>query len=126
MTWDQIKSLHDAGFEIGNHTKRHTGAGKQTPEQFNADVEYIENQCAKYGIPRPTSFCYPGYQISDDAVKVLTDRRYKFARAGGSRVFDPATDNPLTLPQAFDSKPEVNLDHLKAAVASAKDGHIAI
>ncbi|NBV24643.1 MAG: polysaccharide deacetylase family protein [Proteobacteria bacterium] len=126
MTWEQIKGLHDAGFEIGNHTRRHAGVAKQPPEQLAADVEYIEQQCAQHGIPRPTSFCYPGYQTSDAAVKLLRERGYRFARAGGAKAFDPAKDEPLLSPQAFDSKPDSTLEQFKAAVAQAKAGKIAV
>jgi peptidoglycan/xylan/chitin deacetylase (PgdA/CDA1 family) len=126
MTWEQIKALHEAGFEIGNHTKRHTGVAKQKPEELAADVGFIELQCVKYGIPRPTSFCYPGYQTSEPAVKLLKERGYKYARAGGAKAFDPAKDNPLTMPQAFDGKPDSTLEQFKAAVALAKDGQIVV
>ena len=78
MTWQQIAALDASGFEIGNHTRRHEAVTKQTPEQFSADVEYIEQQCAKYGIPRPISFCYPGYATSAAAVEVLRARGYRF------------------------------------------------
>jgi peptidoglycan-N-acetylglucosamine deacetylase len=126
MTWEQIKALHDDGFEIGNHTRKHAGVAKQTPEQLASDVEYIEQQCMKNGIPKPLSFCYPGYQTSDPAVKLLRERGYLFARAGGAKAFDPATDKALTLPQAFDSKPDGTLEQFKAAVAQARSGKIAI
>jgi hypothetical protein len=99
---------------------------KQTPEQLGADVEWIEQQCAKHGIPRPVSFCYPGYATSPAAVTVLRARGYRFARAGGDRAFDPAADEPLTLPQAFDGKPESTLEQFKAAVAKAVPGKIAV
>ena len=69
MRWEEIKALHDHGFEIGNHTRRHAGVAKQKPEQLAADVEFIEQQCVKFGIPKPVSFCYPGYQSSEAAVK---------------------------------------------------------
>ena len=99
---------------------------RQKPEQLAADVEYIEQQCAAHGIRRPTSFCYPGYQTSPAAVKLLRERGYQFARAGGARAFDPATDDPLTLPQAFDGKPDSTLEQFKAAVAQAKAGKVAV
>lgn len=126
MTWEQIKALDADGFEIGNHTRKHAGVAKQKPEQLSADVEFIEQQCAKYGIPRPVSFCYPGYQTSEPAVKLLRERGYHFARAGGARAYDPATDDPLTLPQAFDGKPDSTLEQFKAAVVQVKDGRIAV
>ncbi|MDF1861281.1 MAG: polysaccharide deacetylase family protein [Verrucomicrobiales bacterium] len=126
MTWEQIKALDEAGFEIGNHTRRHTGVARQTPEQFAADVAHIEQQCEKHGISRPTTFCYPGYQTSEGAVNLLRERGYRLARAGGNRAYDPSTDEALTLPQAFDGKPESTLEQFKAAVALARDGKIAV
>lgn len=126
MTWEQIRKLHADGFEIGNHTRRHAGVPRQPPEQLTADVEHIEQQCAKASIPRPVSFCYPGYATSESAVKLLRERGYRFARAGGARAFDPAKDEPLLLPQAFDGKPDSTLEQFKAAVALARDGKIAV
>lgn len=126
MTWEQIKGLHDAGFEIGNHTRHHQGVNGQNPAQIEADVTYIEEQCAAHQIPRPTSFCYPGYATSAAAVEVLRARGYRFARAGGAQAFDPAKDEPLQMPQAFDSKPDVKWEQFVAAVAQARDGKIAV
>jgi peptidoglycan/xylan/chitin deacetylase (PgdA/CDA1 family) len=126
MTWEQIKALHEQGFEIGNHTRKHAGVTKQKPEQLAADVEFIETRCAQHGIPKPVSFCYPGYATSEAAVKLLRERGYQFARAGGAKVFDPASDEPLLMPQAFDGKPESTLEQFKAAVAQAKGGKIAV
>lgn len=126
MTWKQIKALHDAGFEIGNHTRRHIGVNRQKPEQIDADVAYIEAQCKTHDIPKPVSFCYPGYATSDAAVKVLKARGYRFARAGGAQPFDPAKDNPLLMPQAFDAKPGSTFDQFVKVVAGAKDGKIAV
>lgn len=126
MTWEQIRALHEEGFEIGNHTRKHAGVAKQKLEQLEADVVFIEQQCEKHGIPRPVSFCYPGYATSEVAVKLLRERGYLFARAGGAKAFDPATDDALLMPQAFDGKPESTLEQFKAAVAEAKGGRIAV
>ena len=126
MTWEQIEMLNSSGFEIGNHTRRHTGVGMQTSEQLRADVEYIEQQCEARGIPRPVSFCYPGYQTSANAVQLLKERGYQYARAGGAQAFDPRVDNPLQMSQAFDGKPESTVDQFRAAVASARDGRVAV
>ncbi len=126
MTWEQIQALNTNGFEIGNHTRKHAGVTKQKPEQLAEDVEFIEQQCLKYGIPKPVSFCYPGYATSEIAVKLLRERGYQFARAGGAQAFDPSKDDPLLMPQAFDGKPDSTLEQFKVAVAQAKDGKIAV
>jgi peptidoglycan/xylan/chitin deacetylase (PgdA/CDA1 family) len=126
MTWEQIKALDAAGFEIGNHTRLHVPVTRQNPRQLTADIEYIEKQCERHGISRPTSFCYPAYQTSQAAVKLLRERNYQFARTGGARAFDPGKDDPLLMPQAFDGKPNSTLEQFKAAVAKARDGKIAV
>jgi peptidoglycan-N-acetylglucosamine deacetylase len=126
MTWEQIKALDSAGFEIGNHTRRHAAVPRQTPEKLDADIAYIEEQCERHGITRPISFCYPGYQTNSAALRVLEKRGYRFARAGGTRAFDPQRDHPLLLPQAFDGKPASTLAQFKIAVDSAREGNIAI
>ena len=126
MTWEQIRDLHKAGFEIGNHTRRHTAVSRQTAAEVDSDVAHIEEQCVKYGIPKPVSFCYPGYATSDAAVNVLSERGYRFARAGGARAFNPAKDNPLLMPQAFDGKPDSTFEQFVEATALAKDGKIAV
>jgi len=126
LTWEQIKAMHDAGFEVGNHTRAHKGVNSQKPAEIAADLEHIEKRCVEHGIPVPTTFSYPGYATSPAATVVLRERGYRFARAGGARVFDPAKDDPLTLPQVFDSKPDSTLAQFKAAIAQARDGKIAV
>jgi len=126
MTWKQISDLHQAGFEIGNHTRRHTAVSRQAPGEIDADIAFIEEQCLRHGIPKPVSFCYPGYATSKVAVKILTDRGYRFARAGGTRAFDPGKDHPLLLPQAFDGKPGSTFKQFVEATAAARNGRIAV
>ena len=126
LTWEQIKKLNADGFEIGNHTRAHKSVSTQKSAEIAADLEHIEKRCTENGIPVPTTFSYPGYATSPVAAEVLRARGYRFARAGGARVYDPAKDDPLTLPQAFDSKPASTLEQFKAALAGARNGKIAI
>lgn len=126
MTWEQIKSLHTDGFEIGNHTRSHAAVNGLDAARLSAELKHIEDQCAANGIPKPVSFCYPGYQTSPAAVTILRERGYLFARAGGAQPFDPAKDEPLLMPQAFDSKPACTFEQFTQAIAAAKDGKIAV
>jgi peptidoglycan/xylan/chitin deacetylase (PgdA/CDA1 family) len=126
MTWEQIRGLHQQGFEIGNHTRSHRGVAKLDPENFAAEITHIEERCQEHSIPKPRTFCYPGYGASPVAAQFLRNRGYLFARAGGNRAFDPTKDDPLILPQAFDGKPDSTLDSFKAAVEKAREGQIAI
>ena len=71
VTWKEVKELHEAGFEIGNHTRHHKNVNNQSSEELLADLEHIDLRCKKYGIPVPETFCYPGYSNGPEAVKVL-------------------------------------------------------
>ena len=126
MTWAQIKKLHDQGFEIGNHTKSHRSVKKMTETQLKKSLEHIEAQCQKHGIAKPISFCYPGYATAPKALKVLQEKGYRFARAGGAKASEPDKDHQLLLPQAFDGKPASTLEQFKKAVDQADAKHIPI
>ena len=126
MSWDEIKKLHDQGFEIGNHTKRHKSVKSLSEKQLHESLQFIEMQCKKVGIPKPISFCYPAYKTAPQALKVLKERGYKFARAGGAQSSEPSKDDLLLLPHAFDGKPKSTFAQFKAAVDQADEKHIPI
>ena len=60
MTWEEVRGLHDDGFEIGNHTRHHRNVTQQSAEELSADLAHIDARCETYGISKPTTFCYPG------------------------------------------------------------------
>jgi|GEM_PF-429838 len=126
MTWEQISGLNAAGFEIGNHSRHHRNATRQSPEDFLADLVHIEERCATHGIPKPRTFCYPGYAASPAVAAILRERGYLLARAGGQRPFVPGKGEPLLAPQAFDSKPKSTFESFEEAVSGARDGKVAI
>lgn len=126
MTWEEVKKLHDQGFEIGNHTKAHRNVKKMTKDQLRQSLEHIEKQCKKHGIPKPTSFCYPGYATDPKALSVLKDMGYNLARAGGNKASKVGKEDLLLLPQAFDAKPKSTLDQFKKALDQADAKHIPI
>ena len=139
MTWDDVRWLHDAGFEIGNHTANHRDVRDLSREEFAAELDVVEVGCAEHGIPRPTSFCFCGYRVSRDAVNVLEERGYLFARRGVSPEFhmtdrgdrgptySPASDHPLLIPTTGASGPSwTAFEEFVSIVNQAKDGHIVV
>jgi len=98
MTWEQIRDLDTAGFEIGNHTLTHAGVGKISDEQLEVELEGIHHRCAAYDIRRPVTFAYPGSSMRESAWPVLTRNGYPLARAGGGRPFVPGKDPLLRIP----------------------------
>lgn len=124
MNWAQIKALDTMGFEIANHTKNHAHVGNLTEELIIDQLEYIEDKCESLGIDRPTSFAYPGYGLSALALKTLQKKAYSFARAGGSRAYDPLTDHPFLIPSwATDAE---NKEQIMSAFDNAKNGKIVV
>jgi peptidoglycan/xylan/chitin deacetylase (PgdA/CDA1 family) len=136
LTWEQIAELNRDGFEIGNHTRDHMGLTKANLPRLKEQVEAINAQCAAQSIPRPTSFAYPGNTIDPDAIQLLADLGFRFARRGGAPeypyeegngfAYEPGRDHPLLLPSAGDARPVWTLENLKRAVSQAVKGRIAI
>lgn len=137
-TWEEIREIHDMGFEIGNHTQHHRGVKGLSGEELKASVRFIDQRCVEHGIPKPTTFCYPGFGHSAEAVAALDELGVQFARRGvrpeysdgghGSRgpAYDPQVDHPLLIPTTGYDGPEWNLDDLKWAVDQARDGKICV
>src|ERR1051326_222462 len=136
MTWEQIAELHRDGFEIGNHTRDHMGVNARNLDQLPAQLEAINAQCLEHGIPRPTSFAYPGNAIQPDAIPILQRLGIRFARRGGAPeypyeggrgfAFEPAADHPLLIPSAGDARPDWTLADFKRAVRQARLGKVAV
>ena len=138
VTWEEVQELHKAGFEIGNHTRHHKNVNTQSREELHADLQHIDLRCEEHGIPIPETFCYPGYSNGPEAVKVLTERGFLFARRGiapefsydseGGRgpAYNPVKHHPLLVPTTGASGPHWTFDDLVWAVGQARAGQIAV
>ncbi|MAV36520.1 MAG: hypothetical protein CMJ59_13815 [Planctomycetaceae bacterium] len=135
MTWEEIAQLHREGFEIGNHTKDHLSLQQDNLNQLADQLQGIEQQCQKHGIPRPSSFAWPGNSIHLDALPILHNNGIRFARRGGQPerpyrsgrgfAYQPGLDHPLLIPSAGDARPNWELDDLIQAVTQARHGRVA-
>lgn len=109
-----------------NHTKAHHDMRKLKDEQVVIEIDHIEKQCKAHGIPKPTTFAYPGYHTSEAVLKVLKQRGYQFARTGGGKASQPDKDNPLLLPDSICPTPKTTFEQLKKAADAADATHIPI
>ncbi len=98
MTWAQMAELDRQGFEVANHTLTHKHVNKLTRAQFGAELDSLEARCQTYGIRKPVTFAYPGYDTHPNAFAVLAEKGYQFARVGGSRAYQPTKDHPYLVP----------------------------
>jgi len=124
MTWEQIRGLADAGFEIGNHTGHHGFVPELSEAALREEIAFIENRCREYGIPKPVTFCYPGCGVAPAALPILKETGYQFARIGSDLPYRPAIDDPLLVP-SFRCDGE-SAEPFYRAVEQAKDGNIAV
>ena len=138
LTWQEIRQLHEDGFEIGNHTGSHPNIIPLEKGQIRAQVEHIERRCREHGIPSPRTFAYPGGHHDRKSVEVLAERGYLFARRGvdpeypliveGGRgpVYVPGEEHPLLVPSTTMSGPNLGFEDLVWAVEQARDGRITV
>ena len=138
LTWEEIQKLHEAGFEIGNHSRFHKNVNHQSKEELLEDLEHINNCFRVYGVSNPESFCYSGYNYGRTAIEVLKELGFLFARRGvepefsydneGGRgpVYDPAIHNPLLIPTTGVSGPNWAFDDFVWSIEQARNGKIVV
>lgn len=124
MTWEQIKSLDTAGFEVGNHTGHHAGVIGLSPEELIAEMKFLDDICARYGIRKTETFAYPGGPCDQQSMDVVARYGLKLARGVEARPFVPGKDNPMLVPSF-----PVHGDNTKVfydAIAQADDNAIPV
>ena len=138
VSWPDVARLHELGFEVGNHTGSHPDMSSLSRDEIRSNLEQIELRCDQHGIPRPTTFVYPGWRHGPQVVEVLAEKGYVFARRGVSpehpdggrgargRAYDPDQDHPMLIPTTGYAGPEWGFDDLVWAVDQARGGRIAV
>lgn len=98
MTWEQIRSLDAAGFEIANHTMTHAGLDAIAPETCEKEIELLEARFRDVGLPRSRAFGYPGGPAADYAPPLLKKLGFRFARTVEDRAWEPDRDDSYLIP----------------------------
>ena len=137
MTWKEVAELHRMGFEIGNHSWTHDNFGRADGEKLAGELELVEKELAKVGVPKPVSFAWCGNAFGPEALEVLKRRGYAVARRGmqpeipyGTIQVGPALQvtkhHPLLIPTTGDAYPDWTFDYFKKVLESAKQGEIVV
>lgn len=138
LTWDEVAKIHKLGFEIGNHSWTHSDFGKDdSGPKLGAELEMVEKELAKVGVPKPVSFAWCGNAFGPEAIAELKQRGYVVARRGmqpeipyGKIEIGPSVDvkkyHPLLIPTTGDAYPAWTIEHFKKVLASAKPGEIIV
>ena len=99
LTWKQIVGLQQSGFEIGNHTINHCCMNDSTPDvEIERTIDELDQKFAHYGIPKPTTYAYPGGPYCAKVVPFLTKRGYRLARTNIPAPWDRLHDDPFIVP----------------------------
>ena len=118
MTWTQIKSLADDGFDVGNHTRGHGGGSMN--DWLGMEAEFASNN-----VPKPTTLCWPVYQVNPRIYQDLIANRYTFGRGGHERPYRPTFDHPFDVP-SFTIHDRVSFDSFVSAAQRATSGRIVV
>lgn len=74
-----VRSLHEAGHEIANHSYEHEPWLHRYPlDQLTSDIARTEEAIVAAGAPRPRGFRGPGYSLSPELVNLLAERGYRY------------------------------------------------
>jgi autotransporter-associated beta strand protein len=117
MTWRQMKALADDGFEIGNHTVGHGGG-------LNNYLA-MEDHLLANNVPKPTTVCWPVYQVVWSICPDLSANGYLFGRGGHSRAYRPTVDHPFDVP-SFSVQDNVSVETFIGYVQKACQGRIVV
>ena len=97
MTWEEIKSLHKDGQDIGSHTMNHDDLSKMSEEDIEFEVGDSKKCLLEHSI-NPESFAYPfNSGKEDENVVNVVAKYYEYARAGNDPIMflncDRTADN---------------------------------
>jgi len=138
LSWEDVATIHEMGFEIGNHTWTHMGTS--TPARaarLEGELALVEYKLRKVGVPKPISFAWPGNSFCIEGVQVLEKCGYQLARRGMQPempygrieigpLYEPERHHRLLIPTTGDAYPDWTLDHFKELVNTWKPGQPVI
>lgn len=134
LSWEDVATIHEMGFEIGNHTWTHLGV--DSPREaalLEGELALVEYALRKVGVPKPISFAWPGNSFCVEGVNVLEKAGYKLARRGMQPelpygeihvgpLYAPERHHRLLIPTTGDAYPDWTLAHFKKLVNSGEPG----
>lgn len=126
MTWRQIRTMSEQGFEIGNHTRGHGMLSLTDVGGLQAYVWTLEDEMIANRIPRSTTFCWPFYIVNPKFYSLLGSWGYTFARGGYGRVYRPAVDNPFDVPSFAVGGVGMTMEGFISAVQQATAGRVVV
>ena len=138
MSWRDIADIHEMGFEIGNHAWTHDDySTPRGASHFAGELALTANELRKVGVPRPVSYAWCGNAFGPEALRILQDNGFLFARRGISPeaeygklqlgpAYDPRKHHPLLIPTTGDAYPDWTFEHFLRVLALATEGRAVV
>jgi len=90
LSWDDIRTLQDEGYEFGNHSHSHdhflNDSDERTKEEFIKDLSQAEQSFQRELGYKPELYCYPYGEYNPDMQKILKEKGYQAGTAQKSGV----------------------------------------
>ncbi|MBS1809016.1 MAG: polysaccharide deacetylase family protein [Acidobacteria bacterium] len=138
LSWEEVARIHRLGFEIGNHSWTHGNFSKpESAAKLGEELQMVEKELAKVGVPKPVSFAWCGNAFGPDAIEQLRRNGYKIARRGmqpeipyGQMQVGPSLNvqkhHPLLIPTTGDAYPDWTFEHFKKVLASTSLNEVIV
>jgi len=133
LSWEEIAGLYRIGFEIGNHSWTHQDFSQpKQASELSGELGLVEWMLMQQGVPKPVSFAYTGNGFGPEAIEVLKQEGYKYARRGmqpevlygnlkPGPTFNPEKHHPLLIPTTRDGYPDLSYeDYIKVIEMAGK------
>lgn len=139
LDWEGMAELHRRGFEVGNHSWGHLAFNyPECCRHLREDTAMMETRLASVGVPKPVSFAWPGDGFGPEALAILEEAGYRFARRGRAPevapdmrpvpgpVYVPNVNHPLLVPTTIAVGPEWTLADVRRALATGGEGRVVV
>ncbi len=76
---NQLRTLHQQGFEIANHSHTHKlGITRLSPVRLVEEIQLAHELICRCGVPVPTGFRAPGYDVDERVLSTLRTLGYRY------------------------------------------------
>ncbi|MBR1779911.1 MAG: polysaccharide deacetylase family protein [Oscillospiraceae bacterium] len=133
MTWEQIKEIEDAGFELGNHSLHHVFGSQNMGRDFNLEqIRGMEAEFEAHGLKKPVTYAYPSGISNPEVVACARACGYRWGRGNqekgkegirGMTYYDPHQDSPLAICN-FGDPDFYSEEFLRRRIADTPEGMI--
>ena len=116
MNWDQIKSLHESGWDIECHSYSHANLKEKTEADIKAEMENVNEAFAEQGLEAPKHHALPFGEYDETALEMVLSYRETVRTADSQRNEYPPNHRVLHAIDMSTHSTEVLEEHIDRAI----------